>query len=1312
MSKPQALPAIPFRLLFESSPHPYLVLYPDAVFTIAAVNDRYLVVTGTERAAIVGRGLFDVFPDNPDNHSGTGASDLRASLQRVVRDGVQDIMGIQKYDIPHSGDAAGGFEVRYWSPVNTPVFDAERRIAYIIHHVEDITDFILTREQVSRESAAQIEKVEKRAERMEAEVLRRATEVKDANRQLKTAMEELERREAELARLNTRLQELDHAKTEFFANVSHEFRTPLTLLLGPIEDLLGQSYSLPESTPDNRVLLEIAYRNALRLLKLVNSLLDFSRLEAGRAAPVWKATDLASCTAGLASSFQSLFEQADLELVVDCQPLPQPVEVDRDMWEKIVLNLVSNAFKFTWQGRIDVRLRAVEGDAELTVTDTGVGIPAHELPHIFERFHRVEGAHGRTYEGSGIGLALVQDLVHLHGASIRVASEPGRGSCFTVRIPMGITHNVKNVSTDAAEQAPATSRSLMRAFVEEALQWIPDADAFGIAPHERASAPGRRGRIVVADDNTDMRAYIRRLLEDAGYAVVAVANAQAALAICTASPPDLLLSDIMMPGMDGFALLQHIRAHSNTAGLPVILLSALAGEEARIEGLSSGADDYLIKPFPARELVARVEGMIRLAQARQEAQEATRKLAEEIEDLYDNAPCGYHSLDAEGVITRMNKTELAWIGYSAVELIGVKHFADLLSPVSRDIFEEDFRHLKQEGFFHDREYDLVRRDGSILPVLASASAIRDADGRYVLSRITVFDYTERRRIEESLRQAAAVFSNTNEGIIVADHEQRIVNVNPAFSRITGFELDDVLGRTPHLLQSGRHDKSFYENMTQMLASTGQWQGEIWNRRKDGEIYPAWENISVVRDEHGRINRYVSIFSNISAIKDAQARMAHLAHHDALTGLPNRLLLAANLDRAMEHAKRHGKKIGMFLLDLDRFKLINDTLGHAAGDLLLQTVAQRLQQCVRAEDTVARLGGDEFAIIVNELEEADSAAPLAGKIIQSIAEPLSLPEKEIVTSTSIGISIYPDHASTADDLLKTADAAMYQAKARGRNTYRFYTEEMTSEAASHLALETGLRHALTAGEFELHYQPQIALASGVIVGAEALLRWRHPTRGLLPPDEFIPAAEESGLIEAIGDWVLNAALSQAVNWSSQRLTPLRIAINVSGRQLLYNHMINAIGAAMQRHQPLAKGVTLELEITENMLSSFERCAEAFFHLKGNGMTIAIDDFGTGYSSLSRLKHLAVDTLKIDKAFIRDIPVAADNTSITSAIIAMAHGLGLKVIAEGVEHEEQLAFLRQHDCDEAQGYAISRAVSAQEMTALLLKRIAKPLVYLEH
>jgi len=346
----QPLSASTFRLLFESTPHPYLILRCEPNFTIVAVNDRYLAATGRTRSAIVGCGLFEVFPDNPGDLSGSGVSDLRASLQRVMRDRVPDTMGIQKYDIPRAGGTAEGFEVRYWSPVNTPVFSPDGNLLYIIHNVEDITDFIL-----SRESALRIKNVEQRAQRMEAEILHRATEVKEANRKLKTAMEELEHRETELTQFNERLRELDHAKTEFFSNVSHEFRTPLTLMLGPIEDLLEHNSSLPASDREN--LLKIAHRNALRLLKLVNTLLDFSRIEAGRARPVWQATDLAAYTAELASNFESVCDWAGLAFVVDCQPLPQPVEVDRDMWEKIILNLLSNAFKFTFEGRIEVHLR-------------------------------------------------------------------------------------------------------------------------------------------------------------------------------------------------------------------------------------------------------------------------------------------------------------------------------------------------------------------------------------------------------------------------------------------------------------------------------------------------------------------------------------------------------------------------------------------------------------------------------------------------------------------------------------------------------------------------------------------------------------------------------------------------------------------------------------------------------------------------------------------------------------------------------------------------------------------------------------------
>jgi len=611
-----------FRLLFEASPHPYLVLQPDAAFTISAVNDRYLAATSTRRPDILGRGLFEVFPDNPDDTSGSGVSDLRISLERVLRDKVQDIMGVQKYDIPREG-VPGEFEVKYWSPVNTPVFGADGGIEYIIHHVEDVTEFMLARERSTAENAT----MEDRADRMEAEVARRAGEVKTANRRLKAMMEELQLREAELARLNEQLTSLDRAKTAFFSNVSHEFRTPLTLLLGPLEDELAE-VGLPAA---RRARLEIAHRNSLRLLKLVNALLDFARIEAGRAQAAFEPTDLANLTTYLASNFHSACERAGLGLRIDCPPLPEPVYVDRDMWEKIVLNLLSNAFKFTLRGKIAVSLKPSGEYVELTVGDTGVGIPEDELPHIFDRFHRAKAVEGRTHEGSGIGLALIRELVALNGGQVLVESDRGKGSTFTVRIPRGKDHLPADlIKAPGPQMAAATAAE---PFVEESLRWLtseaPVSEAGdtlrGEAEPADASLPGppygqKEGpgpRIIWADDNADMRDYVQRLLS-VGYDVEAVANGEEALAAARRKPPELILTDVMMPRLDGFGLLRELRADEGLQTVPVILLSARAGEEARVDGLTAGADDYLVKPFSGKELLAKIGSTLGMAALRRE----------------------------------------------------------------------------------------------------------------------------------------------------------------------------------------------------------------------------------------------------------------------------------------------------------------------------------------------------------------------------------------------------------------------------------------------------------------------------------------------------------------------------------------------------------------------------------------------------------------------------------------------------------------------------------------------------------------------
>jgi signal transduction histidine kinase len=578
-----------FRLLFEESSEVLLVLLPDAPrFTmVAATNARWRATHTTPET--LGRGLFEVFPDNPDDPAATGTNNLRASLERVLETRRPDTMPVQQYDIRGPD---GSFEVRYWSPKNLPILSPLGEVLYIIHRVEDVTELVRASEVGDA--------LRGRTRAMEHEVIQRSHELEAAVRELREA--------------NAKLAELDRAKTEFFSNVSHEFRTPLTLMLGPLEDELADRIDLPT---DRRVRLQTAHRNALRLLKLVNTLLDFSRIEAGRTQARFAPTDLAALTRDLTSAFRSITDQAKLQLMVDCPPLPELVYVDREMWEKILFNLLSNAFKHTFEGSICVSLRWRGEHAELRVSDTGIGIAESELPRLFERFHRVQGAHSRSHEGTGIGLALVKELASLHGGTVRAESTAERGSTFTVTIKAGTghlpVHSVVATDTSSPTATPGA------AYIEEALHWLPVPTTFPSAPVALQPEADRdsRPRILWADDNSDMRQYVARLLGQS-YEVLAVPDGQAALEAARAAPPDLVLSDVMMPRLDGCGLLKALRADERTRRLPVILLSARAGEESALEGLDAGADDYLTKPFSAKELLARVRSNLSLAQLRKE----------------------------------------------------------------------------------------------------------------------------------------------------------------------------------------------------------------------------------------------------------------------------------------------------------------------------------------------------------------------------------------------------------------------------------------------------------------------------------------------------------------------------------------------------------------------------------------------------------------------------------------------------------------------------------------------------------------------
>ncbi|HYQ44219.1 MAG TPA: ATP-binding protein [Polyangiaceae bacterium] len=587
-----------FRALFEGSPDILLVLLPDSPrFTMVAATDARLAATHTTRETL-GRGLFEIFPDNPNDSSASGTSNLRASLERVLATRAPDTMAVQKYDIRGPD---GSFQAKYWSPKNIPVLSAAGEVRYILHRVEDVTDLVQASE-VGQE-------LRDRTRQMEREVIARSRELADANRSLRDA--------------NNKLGELDATKTAFFSNVSHEFRTPLTLILGPVERAVASD----EGTLGGADLTAL-HRNALRLLRLVNSLLDFSRIESGRVEASYVPTDLGAFTAGIAGAFQSLFEEAGLALVIECPPLPEPVYVDHAHWEKVVMNLVQNAFKFTFQGTIAVRQRLLGDRVELSVSDTGTGIPEAELPRVFERFHRVAGAKGRSFEGSGIGLALVHELVRLHGGDVRVESEVGRGTTFFVTIPTGSAHLPQDrLAKEGALAANPAGTSA--GHVLEAEQWARAKRASEPPPVEPITAPAAaeprapasndaRERVLVADDNADMREYLQRLLSP-HWEIQTVPDGRAALAAALAAPPDLVLSDVMMPELDGVSLLAALRADPRTKTVPVILISARAGEEARLAGLETGVDDYLVKPFAAREVVTRVRTHLAMARVRREA---------------------------------------------------------------------------------------------------------------------------------------------------------------------------------------------------------------------------------------------------------------------------------------------------------------------------------------------------------------------------------------------------------------------------------------------------------------------------------------------------------------------------------------------------------------------------------------------------------------------------------------------------------------------------------------------------------------------
>ncbi len=544
----------------------------------------------------------------------------------------------------------------------------------------------------------------------------------------------------------------------------------------------------------------------------------------------------------------------------------------------------------------------------------------------------------------------------------------------------------------------------------------------------------------------------------------------------------------------------------------------------------------------------------------------------------------------------------------------------------------------------------------------------------------------RRADESSLRQAAAVFDSTQEGVLVTDPQQHIVHVNPAFSRITGYAAEEVLGQTPKLFASGKHDAAFYQTMWHDLHKDGIWSGEIWNRRRSGEVYPQWQNLRSIRDEQGQVSHYVAVFSDLSALKRSRDELDRLAHYDPLVGLPNRLLFSERAKQDLDRARNAKRTGALLLIDLDHFKDINESLGHSVGDALLQAVATRLVTHLQDGMTLARIGGDEFAMLC-ENYSADQAAALAVRILEHLSQPYHLNDNDLFCSASIGIVPYPDQVQNVEQLMRNADSALFKAKGKGRSTYAFYSHELTSQAQQRVELGVALRQALEQQELRVHYQSIYDLESGRIVGFEALVRWQHPEQGLIPPGTFIPVAEESGLISAIDHWVLEQSCRQMRKWLSSGLSLSFVAVNISSR-LFSNAALDREIARILFNTGL-EAKYLELEITESaVMQDPDAAVELLQRLRALGVQLAIDDFGTGYSSLLRLKRMNVHKLKIDQGFVSGLPDDRDDAAITRSVIGLAHNLGLQVVAEGVESSRQAAFLLEHGCDYGQGYGFAR------------------------
>jgi len=825
--------------------------------------------------------------------------------------------------------------------------------------------------------------------------------------------------------------------------------------------------------------------------------------------------------------------------------------------------------------------------------------------------------------------------------------------------------------------------------------------------------------ILYVEDEDEIRDQLKAYLKRRCHKVNVAANGKKGLEAYKKYKPDIVVTDILMPIMDGLKMAERIQAIN--PHVPIIIITAFEEPRYFHHAIELGVHQYVNKPV---KLPILEQSLIKCARVLR-AEAALKEIEERYKVLFKLSHIAISVADADhntsSLVVEKNDTNqflegaLVDCNQAFLDLIGCKNI-ETLQDQKRSIYnlmtESSAKRFNQlvhkellvRGFSSEFELELLTQEKVKIPVIAQLILRYSEIGEPMEIWGVMRDIREKRQIEEKLRLSAQVFESSKDAIIISDQDNKIISVNNAFTDITGYESKEVIGKNPKFLQSGRHDKEYYQQLWSDLNLKGYWQGEIWNRRKDGEIYPEWISISIVFNEAGDITHFIAIFSDISEKKTTEAHIEFLANYDPLTQLPNRRLFIDRLYQALKIAEREKSKLAVLFFDLDHFKTINDSLGHSIGDEMLIEVGHRINNCMRDTDSPSRLSGDEFAALIADIDDIGDVITVVQKIIAAIRNVFKINQYELHVTISVGISVYPNDGENYEALLKNADTAMYCAKNNGRDNFEFFSSAMSTQALERLSLESSLRKAVENDELVVFYQPQIQVDSGKIVGMEALLRWPHPEMGMIPPDKFIPLAEETGLIIPIGTWVLEEACRQNKAWQDLGLIEIPVAVNLSAVQFRQHNLLEIVQKAL-----LDTGLnahSLELELTESLLMD---CSEYNVTLlrrfRQLGLTLSIDDFGTGYSSLSYLKRFPINKLKIDGSFSKGLPKDKHNASITSAIISLGHDLEMNVIAEGVETESQFNFLQAQQCDEIQGYLFSKPLPAEEMQKLMVEGFIK-------